>query len=194
MQESVGGGAKQGPALQDSVQEVQGRFPSDAALQDALGRLTLAGFDRAEFSLPEEQSAATPNESAQAPTDSIDKTQLRTMGSSMAGFAGASAVAGATIATGGAAGVAALAAAVIGAGTLAAGSAVGKVAEEASSAERDRRGAAGMLVLAVRTHSAEQAEQVMQMMREAGAQSVAPVTRTDDALTRGVSSAAWTGG
>ncbi len=190
-------GAKPGPALNESVQEVQGHFPNDAAMQEALSRLTLAGYDRADFSLPEEQPAGThttPNEGAENPTDDIDKTQLRTMGTSMAGYAGAAAVAGATIATGGAAGVAALAAAAIGVGTAAAANAAGQLADQASVDNRNQRGAEGTLVLAVRTRSAEQAEQVMQLMREAGAGSVAPVTRSDDVMTRGVSAASWTGG
>ena len=160
--------AKPGPALQDTVQEVQGRFPHDAALQDALSRLTLAGFDRAEFSLPDEAALGalnTPNESANAATDDIDKTQLRTMGTSMAGYAGAAAVAGATIATGGAGGIAALAAAAIGVGTAAAANATGQMIDKADVDERNRRGAAGTLVLAVRIHSPEQADQVARLMR-----------------------------
>ena len=196
MSETVGDGGKVGPALKDTVHEVQGHFPNDATLQDALGRLTLQGFDRADFSLPEEQSAGThttPNEGAANPTDDIDKTQLRTMGTGMAGFAGAAAVAGATIATGGALGVAALAAGAVGLGTAAVAEAGGRVADQAMIDERNRRGAAGTLILAVRTRSPAQADEVMRLMREAGARSVSPVTRTDDALTRGVSAASWTG-
>jgi hypothetical protein len=197
MDETVQGASKAGPTLQDEVHEVQGRFPNDAALQAALGQLTLAGYDRAEFSLPEEQTdlaATTPNEGQNAATDSIDKAQVRTMASGMAGFAGAAAVAGATIATGGAAGVATLAATAIGAGMAAAATGIGKAVDLADVDERNRRGALGQLILAVRTRSDAQAQQVMQIMREAGAGEVSPITRTDDALTRGVSSAAWTGG
>ena len=196
MDETVQGTSKAGPALQDSVQEVQGHFPNDAALQDALSRLTLAGYDRADFSLPEEQTTAlpTPNESQNAATDDIDKTQLRTMASGMAGFAGAAAVAGATIATGGAAGVATLAATAIGAGMMAATTGAGKAVDQADVDERNRKGAIGKLILAVRTRSEAQAQQVMQIMREAGAGEASPITRTDEALTRGVSAASWTGG
>jgi hypothetical protein len=197
MDETLGAAGKAGPALPDEVHEVQGSFPNDAALQDALGRLTLAGYDRADFSLPEDHpdgSPSTPNEGQNAATDDIDKTQLRTMGSSMAGFAGASAVAGATIATGGAAGVATLAAAAIGLGAAAAATGVGKMADQADVDERNRRGALGKLILAVRTRSGEQARQVMEVMRQSGATDARPITRTDDALTRGVSAAAWTGG
>src|SRR4051794_16699529 len=60
MVDTVGGAGKAGPVLQDEVQEVQGRFPNDATLQDALSQLTLAGYDRADFSLPEEQPAGSP--------------------------------------------------------------------------------------------------------------------------------------
>jgi hypothetical protein len=187
--------SKPGPALQDEVHEVQGSFPSDAALQDALGRLTLAGYDRADFSLPEDRPAlATPNESASAATDDIDKTQVRTLGASMAGFAGAAAVAGATIATGGAAGVAALAGIAAGLGAGAAAEGVGKVADQADVDERNRRAALGKLILAVRIRSEEQAQQVGEIMRQAGADPVQKVTRADQALTRGVSAARWTGG
>ena len=38
-----------------AVQEVQARFPNDAALQDALAQLGLVGYDRSDFSLPEDQ-------------------------------------------------------------------------------------------------------------------------------------------
>lgn len=196
MDETVGGAAKEGPALPDEVQEVQGRFPNDARLQDALSRLTLAGYDRADFSLPEEQPglASTPNEGQNAATDDIDKTQLRTMGSGMASFAGASAVAGATIATGGAAGIATLAAAAVGLGAAAAATGLGKAIDQADVDERNRRGALGKLILAVRTRSEEQVRQVTEIMQQTGADDVRPIVRTDEALTRGVSAASWTGG
>src|SRR4051812_18964587 len=175
MEDTVGGAGKAGPGLQDDVQEVQGRFPDDATLQDALSRLTLAGYDRADFSLPEEQPAGsptTPNEGQNAATDDIDKTQLRTLGSGMAGFAGASAVAGATIATGGAAGLATLAAAAVGLGAAAAATGIGKAVDQADVDARNRRGAFGKLILAVRTRSGEQAGQVSEIMRQAGATEV----------------------
>ena len=90
------GDAKAGPGHDATVREVQGVFPDDATMQDALSQLTLAGYDRADFSLPEDQPAhevVTPNESAAPATDDADKRQLRTMGTSMAGYAGAVAVA-----------------------------------------------------------------------------------------------------
>ncbi len=190
-------GQKQGPSLATSVAEVQGVFPNDDTMQDALSQLTLAGYDRADFSLPEEQAstaASTPNESAENPTDDVDKAQLRTLGTGMAGYAGAVAVAGAVLATGGAALLAVGGAAVVGAGTAAAANAVGQAADQSAIAERNRRGANGTLMLAVRTRTPAQAQQVMDLMQKMGATKVNPVTRSDDALTAGISAASWTGG
>ena len=189
-------GAKAGPENKETVHEVQGVFPDDATMQGALSQLTLAGYDRADFSLPEEQdanTAATPNESAAAPTDDADKRQLRTMGTSMAGYAGAVAVAGATLATGGAAGLAVAAAAAVGAGTGAMANAAGQAADNAQVEARNQRGREGRLILAVRTTTPEQADQVTGLMQQAGALKTEAVTRADRALTAGVSSAGWTG-
>jgi len=188
--------AKEGPSLATSVAEVQGIFSNDDTMQDALSQLTLAGYDRADFSLPEEQhstATATPNESAENPTDDIDKAQLRTLGTGMAGYAGAVAVAGAVLATGGAALLAVGGAAIVGAGTAAAAEAVGQAADKNAIGERNRRGAAGTLVLAVRTRTPAQAQQVMDLMQKTGATKVNPVTRSDEAMTAGVSAASWTG-
>jgi len=187
---------KAGPAHQATVQEVQGVFPDDATMQDALSQLTLAGYDRADLSLPEDQPAGaveTPNESAEPPTDDADKRQLRTLGTSMAGYAGAVAVAGATLATGGAAGLAVAAAAAMGAGTAAAANTAGQAADAAQVEERNRRGREGRLILAVRTTSPAQVNQVMELMQKAGAAKTTPVERADQALTAGVTAASWTG-
>lgn len=189
-------GEKTGPRHEEAVHEVQGVFPDDATMQDALSQLTLAGYDRADFSLPEEQDAngvATPNESAEPATDDADKRQLRTMGTSMAGYAGAVAVAGATLATGGAAGLAVAAAAAVGIGTGAATNAAGQAADNAQVEARNQRGREGRLILAVRTTTPEQASQVASLMQQAGASKTEAVTRADQALTAGVSSAGWTG-
>ncbi len=188
--------AKAGPSHAATVQEVQGVFPDDATMQDALSQLTLVGYDRADFSLPEEQPAGeapTPNESADPATDDADKRQLRTLGTSMAGYAGAVAVAGATLATGGAAGLAVAAAAVVGAGTAAAANTAGQAADAAQVEERNRRGREGRLILAVRTRTPEQASQVVGLMKEAGATQTHSIERADQALTAGVTSASWTG-
>ena len=92
------------PTLPASVQEVQGVFPSDAALQDAIGRLTRAGFDRAALSLPAPNPTAdeaTPTQGADDPTTEDDIRQTRTMQTSMAATAAAFIGAGVTVATGG---------------------------------------------------------------------------------------------
>lgn len=190
------GAANPGPALTGEVHEVQGRFPNDAALQDALGRLALAGFDHADFSLPDPNAAAkTPDQGAEAATDEIDKSQVRTMASGMASASAASLVAGVLIATGGAAApVVAAAAGVTALGTAAATSGAGVMADQANVHERDRLGAEGKLILAVRTDTHEKVQQAIEAMRQAGAQDVNSITRADEAMTRGVSSASWTGG
>jgi len=187
---------KAGPEHQATVQEVQGTFPDDATMQDALSQLTLVGYDRADFSLPEEQPAgvaATPNEGADPATDDADRRQLRTLGTSMAGYAGAVAVAGATLATGGAAGLAVAAAAAVGAGTATAANSAGRAADTAQVEERNKRGREGRLILAVRTTTPEQVNQVMELMQKSGASKTTPVERADQALTAGITSASWTG-
>ena len=186
----------QGPALGGSVQEVQAYFPNDATMQDALAQLGLAGYDRSDFSLPEDQvdsSQQTPNTDAGNPTDDTDKRQLRTMGSGIAGTAAAFALAGATIATGGAAGVAALGAAAVGGGAMAAATSSGAAMDKAEAEKRDQRGAEGRLILAVRTRDENQAKQVIEIVRAAGATDAQAITRSSDALTAGVSAASWTG-
>ncbi len=190
--------AKEGPALSATLQEVQGWFPNDAALQGALGKLTLAGYDRADFSLPEEQvltnpAAATPDEGAAAADTSIDRQQIRTMNAGMAGYTGATIAAGAVVATGGAAALAIGAAAAAGLGATAVAQGIGHAAEQAQVAERDRRGAAGTLVLAVHVADQAQGDQAAQIMRENGATETRLITRADEALTAGVSASSWTG-
>ena len=190
--------AKQGPALAEAIQEVQGWFPNDAALQAAIGKLTLAGYDRADFSLPEEQvlanpATATPNEGATAADTPIDRQQIRTMNAGMAGYTGATIAAGAVVATGGAAAVAIGAAAAAGLGATAAAQGLGHAAEQAQVAERDRRGAAGTLVLAVHVKDQTQGEQAAQIMHANGATETKVITRADEALTAGVSASSWTG-
>jgi len=190
------GGAKAGPGHEATVREVQGVFPDDATMQDALSQLTLAGYDRADFSLPEDQPAGevvTPNESAASPTDDSDKRQLRTMGTSMAGYAGAVAVAGATLATGGAAGLAVAAAAAVGIGTGVAANSAGQAADAAQVEERNRRGREGRLILAVHTTTPDQVNQVKNLMQQAGASKAEAIERADQSLTAGVTAASWTG-
>jgi hypothetical protein len=178
-----------GPQISDAIQEVQGIFPSDSALKDAMSRLTLAGFDRADISIPDAAADpnATPEQSAENPTTEEDSQQARTLHTSLAASVGALAAAGAVIATGGAAAPAVAAAA---AGGLGLGGAVQGVTTAAESAQHDTReeaAAKGELVLSVRLQRPDQRAAAEEAMRNAGATRVQAVVRT------GVSSAGWTG-
>lgn len=177
---------RSGPVINDAIDEVQGIFPSDAALQDAVGRLTRLGFDRASLSLPAASPAAadaTPNEGAANPDTEDDARQIRTLGSSTAAVVGAAVGAGLTVATGGAALGAFAAAAGLG---LAAGGGVFAATTAASDAQHeDRTDAAlhGQLVLAVNLRDGSEAAKAEAAMREAGATRVETVRRRGAGIT-----------
>jgi hypothetical protein len=186
---------KPGPALNPSVQEVQGVFPSEAAMETAIAQLALAGFDRAAFSMPQTRpldSQATPEQGATTPLTDTDVRQARTMGTSMAGTIGAFAAAGAVVATGGAAAVAAVAAVAVGAGSALAAEAVGGAADKAQAESRAEAAAAGTLVLSVAAPDSAHQRLAERLMREAGATKVAAIQRMAGALT-GIDSSSWTG-
>jgi hypothetical protein len=173
------------PRINDTIQEVQGIFPNDAALQDAIGRLTRAGFDRAALSLPTASPAyedATPSFGAENPTTEDDMRQTRTLQSSMAATVGAMVGAGVTVATGGAAALAAAAAlglgAVAGGGVAAAHMAV----DSSQSQDRDDAAANGALVLSATAHDADTVRKAQLGMQEAGALRVETVQRTAGAI------------
>lgn len=186
------------PSIPDTTYEVQGVFPSDKTLQDAIAQLTLIGYDRSDLSLPQVDpppSEATPDQAAENPTTDQDKRQLRTLGAGMAGFIGAAAAAGAAVATGGVAIPAIAAAAAVGGGAAVAAAEVGGVAADSQQvSERDRLGREGRLVLAVRIKEAGKGPEVEGIMQRAGATRVVPVTRADEAVTGGVDASGWTGG
>jgi hypothetical protein len=170
-----------GPSINDTIQEVQGIFPNDAALQDAIGRLSRAGFDRAALSLPAASPSyadTTPSEGAENPTTEDDMRQTRTLQSSMAATVGAMVGAGVTIATGGAAALAGAAAlglaAVAGGGVAAAHMAV----DSSQSQDRDAAAARGDLVLSATAHHQEDVEKAHQAMQDSGALRVETVQRT----------------
>jgi hypothetical protein len=180
------GSAKQGPILSEQVQEVQAIFPSDATLQEAIGRLTRAGFDRAAISLPATNPPAkdaTPSAGAENPNTEDDAQQSRTLHSSMAGAVGALAAAGATIATGGAAALALAAAAGAGLVTGGAVSVVHRAVDAAQSDAREDAAQAGQLVLAVNVSSPEDTSLAEAAMHEAGASRVERVDRTGADIT-----------
>jgi hypothetical protein len=179
--------------LGTEIHEVQGIFPTDAALQDAMSRLTLLGFDRADLSLPAatpEPGENTPDQGAADPNSDADSRQLRTMGTGMAATVGAMAAAGATVATGG------LALPVIGAavlGGLGAGAATHAVQRGSDQLQDDaRREAAetGRLVLAVHLRKPSEQASAEQAMEQAGATKIVAVARRAPGAA---DSAGWTG-
>ena len=181
------------PALATDVYELQGKFPNDAALQVAMGKLSLAGFDHADLSLPDPTAVTDTPDAAAAATDDVDKGQIRTMASGMSGAA-AGMVAGAVVATGGLA--APVVAAIGGAsalGAVVATSGVGAAVDKADVEARDRLGAEGKLILAVRIKSSDLLPKAEAALREAGATELTGIADVDKAMTRGTSSTSWTG-
>ena len=119
-------------------------------------RLELAGFARADLSLPEASppvERSTPESGAEPPYTDDDAGTARTLHTSGAASVAALAAAGITVATGGAAAPAFAAA--IGAGALAGGAtfAVTKSADDQEQHERDAKASAGELLLSVRART-----------------------------------------
>jgi hypothetical protein len=145
-----------------TMQGVRATFASSGQMQDAVSRLSISGFDRADLSLPSPgviQGAETTEEGTKPASTDTDAQQARTLGASTAAAAAAMAAAGITVATGGAAAPAVAAAVVAGGaagGAVFAGHHTGDIVEQA---ERDDRAESGELVLAVRaTTKAKRAE------------------------------------
>jgi hypothetical protein len=173
------------PRLPETIQEVQGIFPTDAALQDAVGRLTRAGFDRAALALPAANphpSNATPSAGAENPNTDDDVRQIRTLQSSMAATAAAMVGAGVTIATGGAALAAGAVAVGLGAAAGGAVSAAQIAGDSAHGDAHDRAAAAGQLVLSAAAPNPDAALKATQAMQAAGATRVATITRDGNAV------------
>ena len=105
------------PAI-GALHEVRATFDDPDAMQDAVARLEMSGFDRADLSLPEAMppaERATPEAGAKAVDTEEDARQTRTLHTGGAAAAVGMAAAGVVIASGGAA-APAVAAAVVGAG------------------------------------------------------------------------------
>ncbi len=157
----------------NDVREVRATFPSDAALQDGIAQLELAGFDRAEISLPRPSaSGATPDAGAEVPDTEEDNAQMRTIHTSMAATVGALAAAGATIATGGAAAVAIAAAAAAGIGAGGVAHVASQTADTMQHGDRAKRAETGELVLSVVTRDAAGVQRARSAMTAAGATDV----------------------
>jgi hypothetical protein len=178
-------GGPSGAAAGGTIREVQGVFPSDAALQQAIAQLTLAGFDRADLSLPHAApwpEEATPEQGADEPTTEVDARQARTLHTSGAAAVGALAAAGVTAATGGVAAAVAGAAVVAGAAAGGVAAALSRADDSAQHEKREHAAAAGELVLSVRTPNAAKESEAEAIMRAAKATRVEAVTRQSGAL------------
>ena len=123
---------------------IRAYFDSPDKMQDAVGRLTTSGFDRADLSLPSDVSVKS------AATE-VDARQLRTLGASTAATAAALAAAGVTVATGGAAAPAVAAAFVAGGAAGGATFAAQGAANSAEQRDRQTRASDDALALTVRT-------------------------------------------
>ncbi len=158
-----------------ALKEVRATFASADQMQDAVSKLSLSGFDRADLSLPSpglvEGTETTEAGSKPVSTDS-DAQQARTLGASTAATVAALAAAGVTVATGGAA-LPAVAAAVA-AGGAAGGSvfAISGAADKSEQTTRDARAESGDLVLAVRTATEAKRQDAESILRAAGATTV----------------------
>jgi hypothetical protein len=154
------------------LREMRATFASPDQMQDAVSRLSMSGFDRADLSLPSPgliQGTETPEAGTKPAATESDAQQARTLGASMAAAAAAIAAAGVTVATGGAA-LPAVAAAVV-AGGAAGGSvfAVQGAASHMEQNDREARAASGDLVLAVRATTAAKRAEAESILRAAGA-------------------------
>jgi hypothetical protein len=152
------------------MHRVQGHFRDSATLQRAVDKLSMAGFDRADLSLPEPSAdgRATPETAARPADTEADARQFRTVQTSTAAAAAAMAAAGITLATGGAA-APAVAAAVAAAGVAGGGIfAVSSAVNAGEQNTRDTDAAAGMLVLSVRAPTPARQEQAEAILLAAG--------------------------
>lgn len=127
-------------------------FGSAEDMQDAAGRLSMSGFDRADLSLPAGDGSL--GERSRPAATEEDARQARTLGASTAAAVAAIAAAGVTVATGGAAAPAVAAAVVAGGAAGGATFAVHGAADKSEQQDRDSRAAAGSLTLTVRPKSA----------------------------------------
>ena len=147
-------------------------MPSGEVLDDAIKRLESAGFDRADLSLPEidpPPDRATPEAGAKQPDTDVEAQQARVMHSGVGGAAAAMIAATATAATGGAAAVVAGVAIGSGLAVGAAAHAISRALSNQEQADRDRKIAAGKLVLSVRAPTDERQARAVDILRTAGA-------------------------
>jgi hypothetical protein len=155
-----------------TTREVRATFLSSDQMQDAVSKLSMSGFDRADLSLPSPgliEGTETSEAGTKPASTETDAQQGRVLGASTAGAVAAMAAAGITIASGGAA-APAIAAAVM-AGGAAGGTlfAAHRTADVVEQADRDDRANSGDLVLAVRTATEAKRLDAETILRAAGA-------------------------
>lgn len=156
----------------ETFTEVRATFASSDQMQDAVGKLSMSGFDRADLSLPSPALVAgreTPEEGTKPAATESDARQMRTLGASTAAAAAAIAAAGITVATGGAAAPAVAAAVVAGGAVGGSVFAVQGSAQKTEQDERNARAASGDLILAVRTVTDAKRNEAAAILRAAGA-------------------------
>jgi hypothetical protein len=152
--------------------EVRATFATPGRMQEAVTRLSLSGFDRADLSLPSPglvDGTETPEAGTKPASTEADARQVRTRGASTAAAAAALAAVGVTIATGGAAAPAVAAAVVAGAAAGGSVFAVQGTANHMEQEDRDIRAASGDLVLAVRTPTDAKRTEAEAILRDVGA-------------------------
>jgi hypothetical protein len=162
-----------------ALREVRATFANADQMQDAVSRLSMSGFDRADLSLPSSASLdgqATPESGSKPASTESDARQARTLGASVAASAAALAAAGVTVGTGGAAAPAVAAA--VAAGGVAGGSvfAVHGAANRSEQKDRDDHAARGDLVLAVRATTSAKQSEAEGILRSAGATKIEAIT------------------
>jgi hypothetical protein len=158
-----------------TLREVRATFASPDQMQDAVSRLSVSGFDRADLSLPSPglvQGTETPEAGTKPASTESDARQARTLGASTAAAAAALAAAGVTIATGGAAAPAVAAAAVAGAAAGGSIFAVHGAADQTEQTDRENRAGHGELVLAVRVTTEAKQSEAEAILRAAGATNI----------------------
>lgn len=162
---------KPGPRVADVV-TMRGTFPSAEMMQNAIERLMVSGFDRADLSVPNALStsgASARDSGARSARTEEDARQARTLHTSGAAAVAALAAAGMTIGTGGAIAPAVVAAAAAGAAAGGATYAARTAANNAEQKHRDVDAAQGALVLSVRAPASAKRSQAEVIMHAAGA-------------------------
>ena len=155
-----------------ALQQVRATFASPDQMQDAVSRLSMSGFDRADLSLPSPgliEGTETPEAGTKPASTESDACQARTLGTSMAASAAALAAVGITIASGGTAAPAVAAAVVAGGAVGGVDFAAHAMADKKEQTDRDSRAASGDLVLAVRATTDAKRSEAEAILRAAGA-------------------------